>query len=457
MTKQKMIYYIRLFISAVVLICSFLAFTTTFSFFAKFFAIQLGAGVASLAASFSITVLIFVLAVLIFTFLFGRFYCSIICPFGILQNAVNFFSFKNSKNYKNFYKTRYTIAAVVFGALFTGWAVGFKILEPYTNFGLIASSIFSPIYNTITKTDNYRFTIATIAISLIPFIILIFLVLFKRRFFCTAICPVGTLLGLFSKYGLFRLQITDKCITCGACFRGCPAGSINLKDKKIDNELCIRCLKCVAVCPKQAITYGVYKNNKKQQSFSPSRRNFVLGSVFVLGGIAVGVGSAIARGKKFLKDTVRAILPPGAGNYNRFSSKCTSCQLCVAVCPNKVIHPRDLTHPNIYMDFSKAPCMYGCNECSKACPTGAIKKMSLEEKQHLRIGLAKIDRDLCIACGICAFKCPAKALRIDETEDGNRTLVYNATVCIGCGMCQVACPHKAIEVVGIVEQTKTAK
>lgn len=451
---KKTIYYLRLALSVLVLIISFLAFTTTFSFFTKIFAVQLGPGIASLAASFSITVLVSCIAILIFTFLFGRFYCSLICPLGILQNFIGFLSFKNSKNYKNMVKTRYTIAALVFGALFCGWAVGFKILDPYTNFGLIASSIFTPIYNLITKAEHYEFTILTLTITLIPFIILIFLVLFKRRFFCTAICPVGTILGLSAKYSPFKLTISDKCITCGACFRNCPAGSINLKDKKINNELCIRCLKCISVCPKQAISFGT-ENKKQSSTFNRSRRNFILGSVFVLGGIATGVGGAIIRGKNFLKDKIRAILPPGAGDYSRFSSKCTSCQLCVAVCPNKVIHPRDFNHSAIYMDYSKNYCKYDCNACSSACPTGAIKKITLEQKRHTRIGLAKINRDLCINCGICAFKCPVKALSIEEDSNGDRTLKYNAAVCIGCGACQVSCPHKAIEIVGIVEQSKT--
>ncbi len=452
---NKLIYYLRLLISAIVLIISFLAFTTTFSSFAKFFSIQFGPGLASLASSFSITVLISVLAIIIFTFLFGRFYCSVICPLGILQNFIGFFSFKNSKNYKNMAKTRYTIAALVFGALFFGWAVGLKILDQYTNFGLIASSIYTPIHNVITKLPHYEFTILTLAISLIPFIILIMLVLFKRRFFCTVICPVGTLLGLFAKFGLFRLQIGDNCVTCGACFKNCPAGSINLKDKIIDNELCIRCLKCFSICPKQTISFGIGCGNKKSVPFSKSRRNFVLGSVLVLGAVATGIGGAVIRGKTFLKDKIRAILPPGAGDYSRFSSKCTSCQLCVAVCPNKVIHPRDFKHSVIYMDYSKNYCKYDCNACSSACPTGAIKKITLEQKQHTRIGLAKINRDLCINCGICAFKCPVKALSIEEDSNGDRTLKYNAAVCIGCGACQVSCPHKAIEIVGIVEQSKT--
>ncbi len=452
---NKIIYWLRLSTSAIVLIISFLAFTTTFSSFAKFFAIQFGPSIANLVASFSVTVLVSVLVIIILTFLFGRFYCSLICPLGILQNFIGFFSLKRSNNYKNMAKTRYTIAAIVFGALFFGWAVGLKILDHYTNFGLIASSIYTPIHNFITKSPHYEFTILTLTISLIPFIILILLVLFKRRFFCTAICPVGTVLGLFAKFGIFRLKISDKCVTCGACFRNCPAGSINLKNKIIDNEICIRCLKCFSICPKQAISFGIGCDNKKTVPFSQSRRNFVLGSVLVLGAAATGIGSAIVRGKTLLKNKIRSILPPGAGDYSRFSSKCTSCQLCVAVCPNKVIHPRDINHSAIYMDYFKNFCKYDCNACSSACPTGAIKKITLEEKQHTRIGLAKINRDLCINCGICAYKCPVKALNIEEDSNGDRTLKYNAAVCIGCGACQVSCPHNAIEIVGIVEQSKT--
>lgn len=454
MKKNKIIYILRLAVSTIVLIVSFLAFTTTFSVFAKFFVIQLGPNIISLVTSFSLSVLISVLAIIAFTFLFGRFYCSLICPLGILQNFISFFSFKKSKNYKNMFKTRYVISAIVLGALFFGWIAGLKILEPYTNFGLIASSIFTPVYNLITNTQNYEFTIKTLIISLIPFTILILLVLFKRSFFCTAICPIGTILGLFAKYGICRLKIDDKCINCGICFNTCPSGSIDLKNRIIDNEICIRCLKCVSKCPKQAISFGMSKNNKTSVLFSQSRRNFILSSTLILGAFATGAGSAIIRSKFFIKDKIRSILPPGSVDFRRLSSKCTNCQLCVSLCPNKVIHPRDLNHSSIYMDYSKNFCKYDCNICSSVCPTGAIKKISLQEKQHCRIGLAKIDRNKCINCGICVSQCPVKALSIDE-ENGNRILQYNATVCIGCGACQVTCPQNAIEIVAIVEQTKT--
>ena len=106
---NKIIYYLRLLVSAIVLIISFLAFTTTFSFFAKFFAVQFGPGIASLVSGFSVTILISVLTVIIFTILFGRFYCSLICPLGILQNFIGFLSFKKSKKVSLLYFTLYLI------------------------------------------------------------------------------------------------------------------------------------------------------------------------------------------------------------------------------------------------------------------------------------------------------------------------------------------------------------
>lgn len=444
---NKKIYFFRILVSIIVLIVSFFAFTTEFYFLSKIFFLQLGPGISNLIISFSFSLFIVVISILILTFLFGKFYCSLICPLGILQDFLLIFSLKKSNIYTNFYKTRYTICAIVFGALFAGWSVGFKVIDPYTNFGIISSSIFTPIYSFILDKNIYQFSIATLLISLIPFIILLVLIIFKKRIFCTTICPIGTLLGLFAKYGIYRLKISNDCVNCGLCFKNCPSGSINLKDKIINNETCVRCLKCISNCPKQSISFGITK--KEEIKFNISRRNFVAGSILVLAGISVGIGSAIKKGKILLKDKVRALLPPGAKNYKQFSLKCTSCQLCVSVCPNKVIHQRDFKHSTIYMDYSKGYCEYNCNMCSSVCPTGALTKMSLEEKKVCRLGLANIDRNICVSCGICTIKCPVKALSIVD-----KTLQYNAKVCIGCGACQVTCPNKAIEIVAIVEQSK---
>ena len=175
---NKVIYICRILVSAVVLLLSTFAFITEFYFLSKIFFLQLGPSIASLVISFSSSLLIVVISILILTFLFGRFYCSLICPLGILQDFLLIFSFKKGNLYKNFYKTRYTICALVFGALFAGWAIGFRFFDPYTNFGKIVSA-FKNIFFYNAQSLSLLLVISLIVISFILFVILILFVLFK--------------------------------------------------------------------------------------------------------------------------------------------------------------------------------------------------------------------------------------------------------------------------------------
>lgn len=362
--------------------------------------------------------------IVVLTLLFGRFYCSTICPFGILQEFAAIL-FKKKGSVQKSLPFKYFIAALTFGALIGGSALLIRYIDPYTMFG---SAVSLSIVGLI-------FTLAVLV-----------LVFFKNRYFCTNICPVGAVLGLVSKLSLNKIYIDkEKCVSCGLCAKSCPAGCINHKEKLVDDETCVKCLKCLGECRKGAIKYG-----KQPVKFSPKRRDFVLAAttLVVLGG---AVKAGIELGKNFAKKVRDVILPAGAENANRMANKCLNCNLCIENCPNKILAKADENFPAVHIDYSKGKgfCKYNCHKCSEVCPSGVIKKITLDEKQKTRIGMAMIQDDKCTKCGICTYECPAGAIsKIDDK------IIINGSKCIGCGKCAKACPRNAIEIFGVNEQRR---
>ena len=380
--------------------------------------------------------------IVLFTFLFGRFYCSVICPFGILQDIIAFLSRKKSTVDKNRIKTRYAITAIAVTLLLSGHIAVFEILDPYSNFGRVISFFKNPAYIT----------------GLVVFCIILFLSIWKKRIFCTSICPVGTILGLCSKFTPNKMRISEKCVRCGRCTTVCPAGCVDPQEKKLDNERCVRCLKCSAVCPLNAV--GFMKEQTGSTKFDLSRRNFLTGTFTTAA--AVGAGAVLAEHFNVRKQTKtsfqRPICPPGATTPEEFASKCTNCQLCVNVCQGKVIHPKSKDFETVHLQYGTNYCLYECNNCCSVCPTGALSALTLAEKQKRRIAIAQIFQDKCIGCGTCARKCPQGAIKIEKIN-GKSKAVLSAQYCIGCGACFSACllPEKAIRVVAVVIQSTAAK
>ena len=375
-----------------------------------------------------------VVAVLILTFLFGRFYCSVICPFGILQDIFSFVSRRKFSCDTNRFLLRYVIAAVSLSAFTAGSVFVIGWAEPYSNFGRIAAFIKNPAYLT-----GGIVLIGVLGLSV-----------WKKRIFCTSICPVGTLLGLCAKVGLFKLHLSEKCIGCRKCVSVCPSGCVNPDKKELDNERCVRCLKCASVCPVDAIGF------KRAAVSSPaetdlSRRGFLTGSVTTAAAVGAGVvfGRRTSEAKK---DEKRPIYPPGATTWQEFASKCTHCQLCVVNCKGKVLRSESKEYRTIHLEYGENHCLYDCHRCSSLCPTGAIKPLSLKEKQNRRIGLAEFDTEKCVGCGLCADTCPKGAIQINDDEK----TTLSAEKCIGCGACVEACPlpEKAVHVVPVPVQTQ---
>ena len=90
-----------------------------------------------------------VLALVALTLLFGRVYCSVICPLGVMQDIVSWFAGRRKKHrYRFSYSPaltwlRWTMLAVFVAAMLAG--VGW-LIAPYSAYGRIASNLFAPIY-----------------------------------------------------------------------------------------------------------------------------------------------------------------------------------------------------------------------------------------------------------------------------------------------------------------------
>ena len=113
---------------------------------------------------------------------------------------------------------------------------------------------------------------------------------------------------------------------------------------------------------------------------------------------------------KAVKKFKEIILPAGAVSAERFENKCINCNLCVENCPNKIIKKAESEFNTIHIDYSNGYCEKNCNKCSAVCPTGAIKMLSIEDKQKTRIAMASIDYTKCKKCKVCIYECPYGAI-----------------------------------------------
>jgi len=451
--------------------------------------------------------LIYSLVIIILTFFFGRFFCGWICPLGTINHFFSSFNFGRLKgkvrlqtnSYKNWQKIKYYILIFLLSAsVFTTIQIGLldpiclltrttsTFLIPTINYSFISISSFLYNYDipflkyfadlllyfgqhTIIPYKPVYFN-STLLISLF-FIILVFANRYVTRFWCRLLCPLGALLGFFSKYSIFGLEKNNQlCTNCNRCELYCQGGDDPQPGKKWHSSECHLCLNCINECPENALKFKFFPEKESTYTSPDLTKRKVITS------IAMGVFSVpLLRSEAGLdvNYSSKLIRPPGALEEKEFLSKCVKCGACMKVCPNNALHPtfseagfEGLWTPTLIPRIGY--CEPSCTLCSTVCPTGAINEINQYEKgwvsqnntdntkNPIKIGLAFIDKGRClpwamnIPCIVCEEWCPTspKSIYLEEIDSFKRNdepvhlkrPIVDPALCVGCGACEFACP-----------------
>lgn len=431
----------------------------------------------------NVAVIVFLVAL---TLIFGRVYCSVICPLGVLQDLFGWMGKKQKKNRYSYSPAknwlRYGVLVLFVAALVAGVGSFVALLAPYSSFGRIASNLLAPIYgwgnNLLAyfaeRMDSYAFyetevwlaSLPTFIIAVVTLVVLIVLAWRGGRTYCNTICPVGTVLGVLSRFSWLAPVIdTEKCNACGLCARNCKASCIDSKNHKIDYSRCVACMDCIEKCNKGAISYRPRKKQAKAAPVVDESRRSALTATAILASTSLlkaqdkkrDGGLAVIEDKVVPERKTR-LVPPGALSIKNFEQHCTACQLCVSVCPNDVLRPSTglLTLMQPEMSYENGYCRPECTKCSDVCPAGAIKPITREEKSSRQIGHAVWIKKNCIMhedkvdCGKCKDACPTGAIQIVVNEscpNKCKNVVVNTERCIGCGACEHLCPVRPLSAI----------
>lgn len=234
------------------------------------------------------------LVTVVFTLLFGRWFCGWVCPFGALHNFLTSLRATRLKEklktgaYSAWQKSKYyLLAALLVGAFvgpnLTGWFDPFSffyrslatVVFPAVNSGL--QSIFGWLYEVNPGFGKIRVTAVSEPVYQVLrnyflaveqphywgtallgtlFGIIIALNFFRARFWCKYVCPLGALLGVIGKNPILRLKTNlDLCNNCRLCVADCQGGANPHGEDSWKPSECFFCWNCHSDCPSNAISF----------------------------------------------------------------------------------------------------------------------------------------------------------------------------------------------------------
>lgn len=440
-------------------------------------------------------------ATVLVTALLGRIFCGWICPLGTLHDAVSRLGnllrsrLPKPNPWSPWQRSKYYLLAglLVIAALGGQWVGVFDpialvyrsavtVLLPAAQYAIEKSGTavheadphVGPLHATAVTEPVYRFFRDRIFVrrsqaflqnnSIAAFLAIILLLnLYRRRFWCRYVCPLGALLGLFAVRPLLRLvNNRELCTHCGRCSLNCQGAASPEEPGEWRPWECFVCWNCSAACNPGAIQFTLAGPLRAATAarLDLSKRAVLSAGVGGVAGFLFFRLSPQAQARTYNPDLIR---PPGACEENEFLRRCMKCGLCMKACPTTALHPTGLEAgveglwtPRLVPKIGY--CEYNCNLCGQVCPTEAIQPLPIEEKRTVKIGLATVDTTRCLPyayerqCIVCEEHCPLpnKAIYAVEkeilTRDG-RTLRLlqphvDPALCIGCGICENVCPFE---------------
>ena len=464
------------------------------------------------------------LVIIAVTMMLGRVWCNWMCPFGILHHLFGWIGNRRntkqaieSNRYRKIYAIKYYILAamLVMAGLWivpTLWYAPGEIASSYRSTELKGAGVgrvFSAIGEGLSRSaedhkqglstlqigllDPIALTVRSMTTSVLPtahmategvytepreywfawivggiFIGLLVANWWIPRFFCRALCPLGALLGIFSRFSLWRIDRDPvRCTDCDLCLKSCEGASDPQGDLR--KSECFVCMNCIDDCPHDALSFRFLPRKASEVTYpAVGRRQLLLAGLFGLFAFPMARLSGGVR-KNFNKKVIR---PPGSVAEDEFLRRCIKCDQCIRVCPTNVLQPslfeagvEGLWTP--IMISKMGWCELNCTLCSQVCPTGAIREISIAEKLGagpfeaqgpIKTGTAFYNQGRCLpwamdtSCVVCEEVCPVSPKAI-FTRNVNVTTRWGGTLelkrpyidpdrCIGCGICEHECPVK---------------
>ena len=446
------------------------------------------------------------------TLVFGRVFCGWVCPFGTLHHFFGWIfpsrygkgnkRVESNKTYPR-QRVKYYLLYFFLAAACTGSAIG-GLFDPICiavraiGLGVIPAAQYVAaainavvgltgvralqvaadggqdfLAGTVWQEKQFYFHQTWLIGSLL--IAILFMNRFIPRFWCRVLCPLGAFLGVFARFALFGMEKDhSKCTDCNLCLVHCQGADSPQGGVKWRQDECHMCMNCESACPEDVIKFRFLPSRKSAITRPDTGRRTAIATA--------AAGAAILPITR-VADVIdanydhRVIRPPGSVPEKEFLERCIRCAECMKVCPNNALHPaffeagvEGIWTPILIPRIGY--CEHSCVLCGQVCPTGAIEKITEEQKlgtgqKAISIGTAFYDLGRCLPwsmatpCIVCEEFCPTspKAIWVEEADvprrlpiaskDGGEPRMESVHVqrphvdpslCIGCGACEKVCP-----------------